>query len=116
MLRALDAVERAVAADSLDFSILFNRALILQRLYLVESAERAWGRYLAVERDPRWRSEAEAHARRVAQVPDTVSWGSLLKSPPEQVDAAARARIARIVRHAPHAARDSSFVLLGAWG
>jgi len=116
MLRALDAVERAVAADSLDLSILFNRALILQRLYLIESAERAWERYLAVERDPRWRDEAEALARQAAQAPDTVSWGTLRRSPPEQMDVAARDRIARIVRNAPHAARDSSFVLLGDWG
>jgi CHAT domain-containing protein len=116
MLHALDAVERAVAADSLRPEILFNRALILQRLYLVASAERAWARYLAVERDPRWRAEAQAHARWVAQVPDTVSWGSLLRSPPGRFSAEWRARIALLVNSSPQAARDSSFVLLGAWG
>jgi CHAT domain-containing protein len=116
MVRALDAVERAFAADSLRPEILFNRALIQQRLYLIASAARSWSRYLAVERDPDWRAEAQAHARLVAQVPSTVSWDSLLTLPPLQMDSATRAAIAARVRRSPQAARDSSFVLLGAWG
>lgn len=116
MLRALDAVERAVERDSVRVEILFNRALVLQRLYLIASAERAWTRYLAVERDPRWRAEAHAHARWVAQVPDTVSWDALLTAPPVRLDDATRTRIAALVRSRAHAARDSAFVLLGAWG
>ncbi|HLM68382.1 MAG TPA: hypothetical protein VK358_12675, partial [Longimicrobium sp.] len=116
MLHALDAVERAAAADSMRAEILFNRALILQRLYLIASAERAWARYLAVERDPRWRAEAQTHARWVAQVPDTVSWGSLLRLPSGRWSAELRSRITLQVNSSPQAARDSSFVLLGAWG
>ncbi len=116
MLRALDAIERAVAQDSTQTSILFNRALILQRLYLVKGAERAWDRYLAVERHPRWRAEAEAYARAVAQTPDTVSWDALLESPPERMDASTRAAIAARVRESPQAARESGFPLLAQWG
>jgi CHAT domain-containing protein len=116
MLRALDAVERAAAADSLDLSILFNRALILQRLYLIGSAERAWARYLAIERDRRWRSEAERYAQWVSRVPMKATWGSVLAAPPEPLNAATRSRIAALVRHAPHAARDSAFMILGNWG
>ncbi|HST60545.1 MAG TPA: CHAT domain-containing protein, partial [Longimicrobium sp.] len=116
MLRALNAVERAAEADSLRPEILFNRALIRQRLYLVATAEQAWARYLAVERDPRWRAEAQAHARWVAQVPDTVSWDSMLTVPPARMDDANRAQIAARVAQSPQKAREFGFPLLGAWG
>lgn len=116
MLRALDAIERAAERDSLRAEILFNRALILQRLYLIASAQRAWERYLAVERDPRWRAEARAHAHWVAQVPDTVSWDALLAAPPARLDGSTRAGIAARVRRSPQKARESGFRLLAAWG
>jgi CHAT domain-containing protein/tetratricopeptide (TPR) repeat protein/uncharacterized protein YjeT (DUF2065 family) len=116
MLRALDAIERAVAADSQRVEILFNRALIQQRLYLIASADSAWARYLAVERDPRWRAEAQAHARWVAQVPDTVSWDTLQIAPPARMDSATRTGIAARVERSPQKAREFGFPLLGAWG
>jgi len=113
MLRALDVIENALAQDSTQPSVLFNRALILQRLYLVKSAERAWSRFLMVERHPGWRSEAEAHAHRVAQVDDTVSRRPV--PPPVRMDAKARGVVATRVRQAPQAARDSAFSLLREW-
>jgi CHAT domain-containing protein len=116
MLRALDAIDRAAEADSLRPEILFNRALIRQRLYMIATAEQAWARYLAVERDPRWRAEAQAHSRWVAQVPDTVSWDSMLTEPPARMDASARAQIAKRVALSPQKAREFGFPLLGAWG
>jgi CHAT domain-containing protein len=116
MLHALDAIERAVEKDSARAEILFNRALIQQRLYLIASAARSWSRYLAVERNPRWRAEAQAHARWVAQVPDTISWDSLLAAPPARMDAATRAKIAARVERSPQKAREFGFPLLGAWG
>jgi CHAT domain-containing protein len=116
MLRALNSIERAFAADSQRVEILFNRALIQQRLYLIASADSAWTRYLAVERDPRWRAEAQAHARWVAQVPDTVSWDALLAAPPAGMDSATRAEIAARVERSPQKAREFGFPLLGAWG
>lgn len=116
MLRALDAIERAVLADSLDLSILFNRALILQRLYLISSAERAWTRYLAVERDPRWRAEGESHTRRIRQIADTASWNSYLIQPPELIAPADRVQIRRQVRQSPQLAREFAFQVLGQWG
>jgi CHAT domain-containing protein len=117
MLRALDVVERAVLADSLDVAILFNRALVHQRLYQVESAQRAWDRYLEVEPDSLWRAEARELAARVARIPDVVRWDTLPASPEgARLDAAARAAIAARVRKSPQAAREFCFGLLGLWG
>jgi CHAT domain-containing protein/tetratricopeptide (TPR) repeat protein len=115
LLRALDAIERAVAADSLRREILFNRALILERLYLLASAGDAWKRYLAVERDPRWRAEAEAHAQGLGTAPE-VSWDSLLRSPPVEVDTGTRTQILALVRRSPQQAREFGLPLLGNWG
>ena len=116
MLQALDAAERAVERDSLLAPALFNRALIRERLYLVRSAERAWSRYLAVERRPGWEREARAHARRVAQVADTLSWNSFLKAPPRRIGASVRARVAMRVEASPEHARDFCLRLFGEWG
>lgn len=116
MLRALDAIERAAARDSTHPAVLFNQALILQRLYLVDSAERAWRQYLALERDPDWRVEAEAYAGEIGQMADAVSWTSYLRSPPSRIDSVTRARIAARVRQSPQAAREFGFPLLGSWG
>lgn len=116
MLRALDAIERAFARDSTLPSVVFNRALIHQRLYLMGRAELAWKRYLRAEEDTAWRAEAEAHARRVEQAADTVTWEPLLRSPPARMDAGARADIVARVRNSPQAAREFGFPLLAGWG
>ena len=68
MLKALDAIERAMACDSTISAVLFNRALILERLYLLNDAERAWTRYTAAERRPPWTTD-----RRLAQTGESTS-------------------------------------------
>jgi CHAT domain-containing protein len=113
MLQALDAAEQAVERDSTLRGALFNRALILQRLHLLKSAERAWARYRAVERDPRWRGEADVHARRLGLRVDTTSLRTLLAATPGPgVDSALDAR----VRATPHEARELGLQLLSEWG
>jgi CHAT domain-containing protein len=117
MLQALDAVERALARDSMMVPALFNRALILERLYLVDSARRAWSRYLLVERQPAWRAEAQEHLRRLGAASGAVSWSGMLASPPAApLDDSTRAEIAGRVARAPGMAREFSFGLFGAWG
>jgi len=117
MLRALDAADQALARDSLLAPALFNRALILERLYLVDGARAGWFRYRAVERSPLWRAEADRHLRRLTQVADTVSWDGLIAGPPPSLDARARAGIAARVRRSPQSAREAgSFALLREWG
>lgn len=45
----------------------WNRALVTERLGLIRSAERAWHEYLALERSPDWRREAEVRLRHLQQ-------------------------------------------------
>jgi CHAT domain-containing protein len=112
MLRALDAVEQAVARDSTLLPALFNHALVLDRLYLVGSARRAWERYRRAEHDPAWRREADAHLRRLDRWPAPVSWDSV---PGSTAPLSAHEVAARVARW-PSMAREFAFGVLGEWG
>ncbi len=67
MLKALDLVDRALHQDSTYAPALFNRALILERLYLRSTAAGAWSRFIVRERGP-WSDEARAHLRDISSV------------------------------------------------
>ena len=114
MLRALDAVERAIERDSTSAATLFNRALILERLYMTASASRGWARYLAVERDQRWRVEANDHLGRLTYNTANTEWPKVA-SLPDGGDSV-YAQIAVLAKGAPQDARDYVFKLLREWG
>ncbi|HET7372786.1 MAG TPA: tetratricopeptide repeat protein, partial [Gemmatimonadaceae bacterium] len=115
MLHALDAVERALELDSTLTAALFNRALILERLYMVASAQQAWSRYLAVEQDNGWRKEANEHLTRLTpNTPDRM-WADIRSGSPADGDALS-ANVIAVVKRAPQDARDSAFALLREWG
>lgn len=117
MIRALENVDQAYALDPADRSILFNRALIRQRLFLIHEADQAWTAYLGVERNRRWRREAERHLEAVRSIPDTISWDSLLtRNAPPRLDALLRGVIEYRAKHSPQIAREFAFPLLAAWG
>ena len=116
MLAALDAVQRAVARDSLLGTALFNRALILERLYLIGSARTAWTRYLAVERSEAWRHEAELHNARVLERLGSQAWTFSLDSLLARPDTAAMRDVMTRTRQAPQAAREFGLSMLSDWG
>jgi tetratricopeptide (TPR) repeat protein len=61
LTRALAAVDRAVKADPELTEALFNRALALDRLALVQEARTAWEDYLRIDDQSGWADEARAH-------------------------------------------------------
>jgi CHAT domain-containing protein len=89
-LAALDAIQRSLIADSSLVPALFNRALILERLNLLATAQRAWARYFIVERDTSWQREARSHESRLARLTNA--------------------------RPLMQGGRDQTFRLLGEWG
>ncbi|HYH81286.1 MAG TPA: CHAT domain-containing protein, partial [Longimicrobium sp.] len=113
VLRGLQAIEQALAVDSTHVPALFNRALILDRLYLVASARRAWTQYLARERDPAWRREAAVRLRAdieaVQPEPDTEP-AALLALPHDG------RTVAALVGRTPDRGRTLGFRVLEAWG
>lgn len=57
LLTALEHAERALAKASARSDVMFNRALILERLQLLRAAERGWVLFGASEPDIAWRTE-----------------------------------------------------------
>lgn len=68
--QALAAADAALRIDADLAEALFNRALILERMGLIEEARRAWTRYLAVDPSSKWAAEAREH---LAELPATPS-------------------------------------------
>lgn len=66
LVRALDAAERAVAAEPQQHEALFNRALALERLNLRERAVAAWTAYLHVDNTSPWATEARERRARLS--------------------------------------------------
>jgi len=116
MLKALDAIERAMACDSTISAVLFNRALILERLYLLNDAERAWTRYTAAERRPPWRAEGEARLRLVRARLGTDARLEAIDSLAAREDSSAHRELRARVERWPEGARDASFALFRRWG
>ena len=115
-LAALDAVEHAASLDSGSTSILFNRALALERLYLLASAHDAWTTYLAVERDAQWRNEAQGHLRALAERSDDFPWRPMDANAAPRLLLDEGVRLLPHIRRSPQRAREFSFGALGAWG
>jgi len=116
MLRALDAIERAMACDSTRPAVLFNRALILERLYLLKDAERAWTRYIAVERRAPWRAEGDARLRLVRARLGTDARAGAIDSLAARSDSSSRRELRARVERWPEGARDVAFALFHRWG
>jgi CHAT domain-containing protein len=58
LVEALAAADQALDLDRRFPPALFNRAVVIERLYLRTQAEKAWSEYLAVDADSQWAAEA----------------------------------------------------------
>lgn len=116
LLRALDAVERAAARDSTMPEVLYNRALVAERLYLVNTARQAWLRYANLERNAAWRGDAGAHLRRLARWPvEPVPFRALADRIVAGQEPALAELTGAVHRH-PDQARAFALKALGDWG
>ena len=115
MLRALDAVERALASDSSLRVAQFNRALILERLYMTSRARRAWIHVLGREVSADWRAEALAHLRALPATREAEPWSTVFNSL-SRLGTPSAESMGRAVDASRQASRDFGFTLLGRWG
>jgi len=60
---ALSTIDEALAINPTnpEMPILFNRALMFQKLFLERLAREAWEKYLSLETNPDWQKEAQKH-------------------------------------------------------
>ncbi|HVT60349.1 MAG TPA: CHAT domain-containing protein [Thermoanaerobaculia bacterium] len=117
LVLALGASEAAAAPSPAAPEALFNRALILEKLYLRGEARQAWELYL--RRDPfsGWALEAREHLRRLRQPVRAELWSArvaALRTAALPGDATALRALVEIL---PQAAREHAVEeVLGEWG
>ncbi|MEW6733929.1 MAG: CHAT domain-containing protein, partial [Acidobacteriota bacterium] len=73
LIRALKMIDIAVTGAPFLAEAKFNRALILERLYLYKTACSAWQEYLNVESSPTWTAEARKRLVGLEQVSATIN-------------------------------------------
>jgi len=117
LMRALTAAERAIKADPVLIEALFNRALILERLYLKRQAIEAWARYRAADPDSDWSREAAHHIKNLsspARASFDESKQAILTSAAARGDTEV---VLRLVRAFPQSARELAMnEILARWG
>ncbi|MGE4067717.1 MAG: zf-HC2 domain-containing protein, partial [Vicinamibacterales bacterium] len=99
--RALDAAERAVAADPSLAEAWFNRALAITDFNLRDQAIEAWEAYLSRDRDSKWADEARAHLQALRVPTAADEWPGVraaLEADPDQptIDRAVRRHTSRV--------------------
>ncbi len=117
LVRALDVVAKARAADPSLPEARFNLALTLERLHLTRLARESWNDFLALNEGSYWDREAEGHLKELARPSATDQWSSLI---PELEGAALRGDrdlLLRLVKVSPQSAREYALeTALGGWG
>jgi CHAT domain-containing protein len=105
---ALAAADRALKLDPRLPDALFNRALVLERLGLVDDARAAWRRYLDVDAASPWANEAR---RRLVALPASANPSSAFEK------SIGTLKPAQLVAQFPQQARAFAEVeMLGRWG
>lgn len=114
---ALAAADRALRLDPNLGEALFNRALILDRLGLLDDAKHAWQAFLAVDPSSPWATEARS---RIAQLPAPVRPAQFDRDRPLLEDAAQRGEAATVRRYVDANRERARFwaetEVLGQWG
>ena len=114
---ALAAADTALRSDPRLPEALFNRALILERLGLMEEAKQAWQRYLEVDPSSQWATEARA---RLADLPVSTRRSQFDRDRPLLEEAAARGDASAVHKYVEaHRDRARAYAegeYLGRWG
>ncbi len=105
IFEALSVIDSAVTADPNLLAAQYNRALILQKLYLYISARKYWTAYLAKEKSDDWKAEINKYIEELNKPTLTALWE---KEKPKVGLAALRGdytTVKQIVSEYPHFAR-----------
>ncbi|HEX3526766.1 MAG TPA: CHAT domain-containing protein [Thermoanaerobaculia bacterium] len=117
LVRALNDAQEAYEIDPSVPEVLFNRALILERLFLRDRAIAAWERYLEVDFGTDWAREAQHHLDRLRQIPIPELWKQRLPELDATAATGDQKRVLQIVVLSPQQAREHALEdLLGMWG
>lgn len=79
LFHALSVIDEAATNEPDKPDIIFNKALILEKLFLWPTARKTWEEFLTIERSPEWQAEARKHIAIIDTPPPSAAW------PQEQV-------------------------------
>jgi len=114
ILAAYAATDSALALDPRNVEAMFNRALILEKLYLPDLARAQWKAYLATDRDSRWAAEARERLTLLEAPPPR--WEDARTELASSLGAGDTATTERLVKQFTWRVRDDIRVGLTAWG
>lgn len=117
LIRALAEISEAARLDPTLLEVRFNRALILDRLFLVDNAKIAWNEFFQLDEDSKWTQEASGHLATIALRSLPNIW--MQKSPDLHKEILGRGtgEISDVVTLSPQSAREFALEnLLGSWG
>ena len=114
ILGAFAATDSALALDPRNVEAMFNRALILEKLYLPDLARAQWKAYLAADRDSRWAAEARERLTLLEAPPRR--WEDARTELASSLGAGDTATAERLVKQFAWRVRDDLRSGLTAWG
>jgi len=114
ILAAYGATASALSLAPRNVEAMFNRALILEKLYLPELARAQWKAYLAVDRDSRWAAEARERLTLLEAPPPR--WEDAKTELARSLGAGDTATTERLVKQFAWRVRDDVRSGLTAWG
>jgi CHAT domain-containing protein len=116
LLRAYGAADRAVQEDGALPAARFNRALALERLFLVPEAIAAWRDYLYLDGISGWAMEAQSHLRTLDRPSPRSEWEQQRKQLEPAAAAGDPEKVEAIVHQYRQAAREyAEQELFGLW-
>jgi CHAT domain-containing protein/tetratricopeptide (TPR) repeat protein len=105
LVRAISATEIALHRNPNLPEALFNRAFLLEKLYLRKGAEHAWRHYLELEAAPLWRREAARHLEALGQAASPQSPKTIRERLTKAVTAGDQPGVTHIIAEAPQPSR-----------
>lgn len=105
LMHALSLIDEAIALDNSLLEAKFNRALLLEKVYLTSQAQQYWQEYLALELDSNWQKEAYKHINNLEKLSKGNSWSDAQKQLVSAIEAEDIEKAKPIVKEFPHSSR-----------
>ncbi|MEW6736024.1 MAG: CHAT domain-containing protein, partial [Acidobacteriota bacterium] len=105
LIYALTTIDKAISVDASLLEARFNRALILERIYLLPAAKQAWQEYILLDKSSEWAVEARNHIVELSKPIEETRWRAEQVGLVELVYAGRNDVITDIVSRHPHQAR-----------